>query len=431
MVRRINYKNIYRRAVNNWTGFHFFRDPFKNLKIIGVTGTSGKTTTATLLYRIATALGHKSGLLGTVKNVIGPESNEIPQKGPHGTPDLADLNRYFSEMVKQGCEYAFMEVTSMASDQDRYAGINFTGGIFTNLTQDHLDYHETMEKYFLAKKKFFSRLSKNAFALSNSDDARGISMIEGIKAKKYLYGFGDIKLELPNGKRTPDWRDFHGKILKSDFSGLELELGGEKVKSKLLGTFNAYNLLAVWSACKLLGFDMEKVKKIIEGVEPPKGRFDHFMSPAGVMIVIDYAHKPDALKNVLLTAREINQGNGRIISVFGCGGNRDKTKRPKMGKIGAELSDIAIFTSDNPRDENPDEIIEQMKGDLSHDEIKKVITIADRRLAIQQAVEMAKKGDVILCAGKGHEDTQEVKGIETHFSDREEFQKTFSQTKII
>jgi len=405
-----------------------YGNPSKKLKIIGVTGTNGKTTTVTLLHRIATSLGHKSGLIGTVEILIGEEKLKLNSKKPipATTPDSIFLTKIFSQMVKAGCEYVFMEVSSHALDQNRVAGIKFTGGIFTNLTHDHLDYHKDLENYFRTKKKFFDALSENSFALSNIDDEHGDVILEHTKAEKFFYGFGE----------ETEMVDFYGKILQSDFSGLELNFNGEKIHSKLLGKFNAYNLLAVWSVCRLLNFDMparnafsvalaggDRVNKILEDIKPPRGRFEHFKILDNVLVIIDYAHSPDALEKVLLTIKEIKPENGRIISVFGCGGDRDKTKRPKMGKIGASLSDIAIFTSDNPRSEDPEKIIEEMQDNLSEDESVKVITITDRRLAIAESVKLAKAGDIILCAGKGHEDYQEIKGIKMHFDDREEFEK--------
>ncbi len=408
-------KNLIKKLKTIWwkiksvIAMYYYGNPSSKLKIVGVTGTNGKTTTATLLYKIATALGYKAGLIGTVENIIVGEK----RGATHTTPDSISLTKLLKEMVEKGCKYVFMEVSSHALDQKRVAGINFSGGIFTNLTHDHLDYHKDLKNYFLAKKKFFEMLPKNSFALSNVDDEYGDVILENIIAEKFFYGFGE----------ETEMVDFYGKILKLDFSGLELDFNGEKVKSKLLGKFNAYNLLAVWSASKLIGFDIKKVNKILESIEPPPGRFEHFMSPDGILIIIDYAHTPDALEKVLLTIKEIKSGTGRIISVFGCGGDRDPMKRPKMGKIGANLSDIAIFTSDNPRGEDPDKIIEAMKDNLSHEEAKKVITISDRRLAIEEAVEMAKKEDIILCAGKGHEDYQEIKGVKYHFNDMEEFKK--------
>ncbi len=418
-----------------WAGKLFvarirYGNPSRKLKIIGVTGTNGKTTTATLLYEVAIELGYKAGLISTVEILVGKEKLQLNSNKPipATTPDSVSLTKIFKEMVEKGCEYVFMEVSSHALDQNRVTGINFTGGIFTNLTHDHLDYHRDFENYFKAKKKFFEMLPRTAFALSNMDDDYGNGMLDDIKAEKFFYGFIEFPKDGLRGnspKTVFGEENFYGKILKSDFNGLELDFNGEKVNSKLLGKFNAYNLLAVWGASKLLFFDMGKVNKVLERIQPPRGRFEHFTSREGVLVVVDYAHSPDALEKILLAVKEIKPEAGRIISVFGCGGDRDKSKRSKMGKIGADLSDIAIFTSDNPRSENPDKIIDDMKGDLTHEENKKVITIVDRRLAIEQSVELANKGDVILCAGKGHEDYQEIKGVKSHFDDIEEFKKIF------
>jgi UDP-N-acetylmuramoyl-L-alanyl-D-glutamate--2,6-diaminopimelate ligase len=315
-------------------------------------------------------------------------------------------------MVKAGCEYVFIEVSSHGMDQDRVAGINFTGGIFTNLTHDHLDYHKNFDNYFAAKKKFFQMLPARAFALANTDDEYGLKMLSGIKANQFSYGF----------QNDPH---FKGEISKISISGLELKFNDIAIRSNLLGKFNAYNLLAVWSACSLLGFDMQKVNKILENIEPPRGRFQHFLSPKGILVVVDYAHTPDALEKILLAIQEINQGEGKVISVFGCGGDRDPTKRPIMGAIGAKYSDIAIFTSDNPRSEDPDKIISEMLVGLHSDQLKKVTIVADRRKAIKKAAKIAQKGDIILCAGKGHETYQEVKGKKSHFDDMEELKKAF------
>lgn len=397
---------IKRRAIATLAAYHFYGNPSKKLKIIGVTGTNGKTTTATLLYKIATSLGYKAGLISTVENIILDEKRSTINT----TPGPMVLNGLLSEMVDKGCEYVFMEVSSHAMDQNRVAGINFVGGIFTNLTQDHLDYHKSMENYFLAKKKFFRILSSNAFALSNVDDENGILITEGVKAKKYFYGFD---------KEC----DYRGKISKSDFYGLELLFNSEHIKSNLLGRFNAYNLLAVWSTCVLLGFDMEKVKNVLRDIEPPRGRFDHFISPTGIMGVVDFAHSPDSLEKIIKTLREIKPTSGRIITVFGCGGDRDPLKRRIMGKIGAMFSDVAIFTSDNPRSEDPEKIIAEMKTDLSMYELQNVLTITDRREAIKKAMKIAQSGDVVLLAGKGHEEYQEICGVKHHFNDTEELKK--------
>ena len=420
MKNLIKKFKIKRRAIAALAAFHFYGNPSVRLKIVGVTGTNGKTTTATLLYKIATELGYKAGLIGTIENII------LDEKRPalRTTPSPIPLNRLLSEMADKGCEYVFMEVSSHALDQKRVAGINFVGGIFTNLTQDHLDYHKSMEHYFLAKKKFFQSLNKDAFALSNADDEHGKEIIEDTKAKKYLYGFA----EFPDVGRLENQTSnvceyFHGEILKIDFNGIEMKINNEKINSKLLGKFNAYNLLAVWSTCKLLGFDGEKVKKIIENIKPPKGRFDHFLSSTGVLGIIDFAHTPDALEKILLAIKEIKTSDGKIISVFGCGGDRDPLKRRIMGKIGATLSDIAIFTSDNPRSEDPEKIITAMKTDLSMTDSRKVISIPDRSKAIKEAVNLSKKGDIILCAGKGHEEYQEIKGFKYDFNDMEELKR--------
>lgn len=409
MKNLIKNLKIKRRAIAHLAAMHFYGNPSAKLKIIGVTGTNGKTTTSTLLYKIATELGYKAGLIGTVENRIGEESRVALKT----TPSPINLNKLLTEMVEKGCEYVFMEVSSHALDQKRVAGINFTGAIFTNLTHDHLDYHKSIENYFTAKKKLFQMLPKGAFALSNTDDEHGKLMLEGTKGDKYYYGFSGGE-------------NFHGEIFKLDFSGLELRFNNENIKSKLLGKFNAYNLLSVWSACKLLGFDMDKVNKILENIEPPTGRFQYFTSKENIIAIVDYAHTPDALENVLLTIREIKGENSKVISVFGCGGDRDPMKRRVMGRVGAELSDIAIFTSDNPRSEDPMKIINDMKTDLSMELIKKVLINPDRREGIKEAVKIAKPGDIIIVAGKGHEDYQEIKGVKNHFNDMEELKKLFS-----
>lgn len=401
-----------RRAIALLAGMHFYGNPSKKMKIVGVTGTSGKTTTATLLYKIATGLGYKAGLIGTVENIIAGEKVPTPENAPQTTPDPIFLHKLLNEMAEKGCEYVFMEVSSHALDQNRVAGIDFVGGIFTNLTHDHLDYHKNFENYFGAKKKFFNALSSEAFALSNTDNEYGNAMLEHIHARKFSYGFKKDE-------------NFHGEVEKLHFQGLELRFNDSEIKSSLLGRFNAYNLLAVWSASLLLGFEMDKVKKIIENIEPPRGRFEHFTSPNGVLVVVDYAHKPDALQKVLSAIHDTKTAYGKIISVFGCGGNKDPFKRPIMGKIGAELSDIAIFTSDNPRNEDPEEIIKQMQTDLTPNLSKKVRTISNRKEAIKEAVRIAMGGDIILCAGKGHEDYQEIKGVRSHFDDKEEFKKAY------
>jgi UDP-N-acetylmuramoyl-L-alanyl-D-glutamate--2,6-diaminopimelate ligase len=391
----------------------YYGFPSRRLKVIGVTGTNGKTTTTTLLYNLATELGYKAGLIGTVSNIIAGEVRETNLT----TPDSITLTKLLREMADRGCEYVFMEVSSHAIDQHRVWGINFFGGIFTNLTQDHLDYHKTMEEYFSVKKRFFKMLSPKSFALSNADDDYGMRMLLGVKAHQISYGF----------MKGFDKVHFHGEIKKMDFSGLELVFNKIKIKSKLLGKFNAYNLLSVWSAANLLGFDMDKVNNILENIAPPRGRFEHFTTSSGVLVVVDYAHTPDALEKIFKAVKETNNSKGRLISVFGCGGDRDPLKRPIMGRIGAMNSDVAIFTSDNPRSEDPEKIIEQMTTGLSEKELSKVKTIPSRHEAILEAVKLAQGGDVILCAGKGHEDYQIIKGVKIHFDDMEEFRKAFSQ----
>ena len=392
---------------------HYYGNPSKGLKVVGVTGTSGKTTTATLLYKISTELGYKTGLIGTVENIIVKDKEEATMT----TPDSIALTKLFRRMRDAGCEYVFMEASSHAIDQNRVRGVNFTGGIFTNLSQDHFDYHKNFENYFQAKKKFFRMLSGKAFALSNIDDKYGSRILENIKAHQFTYGF--------NGKEGDTL--FLGNVEKMDFSGLKMTFNNIPIKTKLLGKFNAYNLLAVWSACSHLDFDMKKVNKILENIEPPRGRFEHFTSKNGVLVIVDYAHKPDALEKIFSAVKETKSNKGRIISVFGCGGDKDTLKRPIMGKTGAINSDIAIFTSDNPRSEEPDRIIEDMKATLSPEELKKVKTIPNRHEAILESVKLAVNGDIILCAGKGHEDYQIIKGVKSHFDDMEEFRKAYAE----
>ena len=334
-------KNLKKKLKTIWWrgkslgAMYYYGHPSRKLKIVGVTGTNGKTTTATLLYRIAMALGYKAGLISTVENIIAGKVivNKNGKIIPGTTPDSVTLTKLFHEMAEAGCEYVFMEVSSHALDQNRVWGVNFVGGIFTNLTHDHLDYHKNFENYFAAKKKFFQMLPRRAFALTNIDNEYGLKMLQDIDANQFSYGFEKDS-------------HFHGEIKKLDFNGLELSFNDIPIKSKLLGKFNAYNLLSVWSASSLLGFDMNKVNKILETIEPPAGRFQHFTSSSGVLVVVDYAHTPDALQNVLKTVQGIRKDGGKIISVCGCGGDRDPLKRPKMGKIGAINSDIAIFTSD-------------------------------------------------------------------------------------
>ncbi len=398
----------------------YYGNPSKKLKIIGVTGTNGKTTTTTLLYKTASLLGHKSGLIGTVEILINGQKFEPKGKVPATTPDSVTLTKVFAEMVKAGCEYVFMEVSSHAVDQNRIAGIKFAGGIFTNLTHDHLDYHKTFKNYFEAKKKFFDGLPASAWALTNADDEYGKRMTEDTKAQVFYYGF-DYKKD--TNSIDPTKQDFLGIIESLTSTGTKIKVNNyHEIDTHLIGGFNAYNLSAVFGATALLGFDTGKVIHILENIEPPRGRFERVIGSSGVIGLVDYAHSPDAVHNVLTTINQI-KGKNKVISVFGCGGDRDSSKRAAMGEIGAQLSDIAIFTSDNPRSENPNEIIEAMKNNLTPEIAGKVLIFPDRGEAIRVAAGYAEAGDIIAVLGKGHEDYQEVNGTKNHFSDIEELQK--------
>ena len=390
--------------IATFAAMHLYGNPSSKLKIVGVTGTNGKTTTATLLFKVAKNLGYKVGLIGTVENIIIDEV--IP--ATHTTPDPIQLNKLLSKMVDKGCEYVFMEVSSHAIDQNRIAGVNFVGGVFTNLTHDHLDYHKSIENYFLVKKKFFDFLLEKAFALTNNYDEHGRIILADTKAQKNTYGFLGSE-------------NFHGNIEKIDFHGIDLDVNGEKFQTHLLGKFNAYNLISVISVCKLLGFDIQKVKEILKNIEPPRGRFDHFLSDTGVLCIIDYAHTPDALENALTTVNNF-KGESKVITVFGAGGDRDKTKRPLMGAVASKLSDAIIVTSDNPRSEDPEQIIKDIMSGVSNNG-GQILSVSDREEAIKMAVEMAMPGDIVFVAGKGHEDYQDVKGVKTHFSDKEVLKK--------
>jgi UDP-N-acetylmuramoyl-L-alanyl-D-glutamate--2,6-diaminopimelate ligase len=367
---------------------HFYGNPSRQIKVIGVTGTNGKTTTATLLHQLFRNMGYKAGMIGTVVNKINDEKFEAKNT----TPGPIDLNNLLNKMVDAGCEYCFMEVSSHAMDQGRVAGVTFAGGVFTNLTHDHLDYHQNFENYFQAKKKFFQMLPSNVFALTNIDDSYGSKMVEGIKAKKYTY----------SRKNDADFTDH--------------------LETKLIGEFNAYNVLGIYATAVLLGQDKDRVKEEIKKLDPAPGRFVSIASGTGVVGIVDYAHTPDALENVLKTIQGIKKG-GKVISVFGCGGDRDRTKRPIMAKIGYNMSDTIILTSDNPRTENPDAILEDMRHGISSLSQDKVYIVSDRRDAIIKACNIAKPGDYILVAGKGHEDYQEVNGVKNHFDDMEELKK--------
>lgn len=381
---------------------NFFGNPSEKLKLTGVTGTNGKTTVATLLYQLFNSLGHRSGLLSTVENKI--VDKVIPST--HTTPDPIQLNELLKKMVEAECSHAFIEVSSHAIDQERVAGLKFAGGIFTNITHDHLDYHVTFENYIKAKKKFFDELSSDAFALVNADDKRGMVMLQNTKAKKQSFGLKKMV-------------DFKGKIITNSIEGLQMEIGSKDVWFKLIGDFNAYNLLAAYGTAMLLGEDSDEVLTKLSAMKGAVGRFELVLPGAKVTAIVDYAHTPDALKNVLETIAQFRTGTEQVITVVGCGGNRDKTKRPLMASIACRLSDKVVLTSDNPRDEDPMEIIKEMQTGVMPTEARKTLVMADREEAIKIACMMAKENDIILVAGKGHETYQEIKGVKHPFDDRE------------
>ena len=380
----------------------FYGEPSRQLKLVGVTGTNGKTTIATLLYNMFRKFGHKVGLLSTVCNYIDGEA--VPAS--HTTPDPIELNALLAKMVAAGCEYAFMECSSHAIHQKRIGGLTFAGGIFTNLTRDHLDYHKTVENYRNAKKMFFDGLSQKAFAITNADDKNGMVMVQNTKAQVKTYS-------------TQRPADFKARLLECHFEGMYLEIDGREVGVQFIGKFNVSNLLAVYGAAVMLGKAPEDILLIMSTLKSVNGRLDPISSPDGWTAVIDYAHTPDALKNVLNAIHEVLNGKGQVITVCGAGGNRDKGKRPLMAQEAVRQSDRVIITSDNPRFEDPQAIINDMLDGLNSQQKKKVITIVDRREAIRTAAMMASKGDVILIAGKGHEDYQEIEGVKHHFDDHE------------
>ena len=387
----------------------FFGEPSQRLKLVGVTGTNGKTTIATLLYNMFRKFGHKCGLLSTVCNYI--EEEAIP--ADHTTPDPIELNRLLSKMVDAGCEYAFMECSSHAIAQQRIGGLKFAGGLFTNLTRDHLDYHKTFENYRDAKKAFFDSLPKDAFAITNADDKNGSVMVQNCKAKVKTYS-------------TRSMADFRARIIECHFEGMYLEIDGREVGVQFIGKFNVSNLLAVYGAAVMLGKKPEDILLILSTLKSVAGRLEPIRSKEGVTAIVDYAHTPDALENVLNAIHEVLDGKGgQVITVCGAGGNRDKGKRPLMAQEAAKQSDRVIITSDNPRFEEPQDIINDMLAGLNAQQLKKTISITDRKEAIRTACMMAQKGDVILIAGKGHEDYQEIKGVKHHFDDREVVREIF------
>ena len=387
----------------------FFGDPSRKLKLVGVTGTNGKTTIATLLYNMFRKFGHKCGLLSTVCNYI--EDKAIP--ADHTTPDPIELNQLLAQMVEAGCEYAFMECSSHAIAQKRIGGLRFAGGIFTNLTRDHLDYHGTFENYRDAKKAFFDGLDKDAFAITNADDKNGAIMIQNCKAQIKTYS-------------TRTMADFKAKIIECHFEGMYLDINNKEVGVQFIGKFNVSNLLAVYGAAVMLGKKPEEILIVLSTLKSVNGRLEPIHSPEGYTAIVDYAHTPDALENVLSAIHEVLDGKGKVITVCGAGGNRDKGKRPLMAQEAVKQSDKVIITSDNPRFEEPQDIINDMLAGLDNKQMKKVISIVDRREAIRTACMMAEKGDVILIAGKGHEDYQEIKGVKHHFDDKEVVREIFN-----
>ncbi len=388
---------------------NFYGQPSEKIKLIGVTGTNGKTTIATLLYKLFEALGYKSGLLSTVQNQVG--STVIP--ATHTTPDPISMNALLKQMVDAGCSHVFMETSSHAIHQHRIAGLRYAGAIFSNITHDHLDYHKTFDEYLRVKKSFFDSLSSSAFAISNADDKRGAVMLQNTQAKKYFYSLKTMA-------------EFKGKILENNLTGLVMTINEQEVHFRLIGEFNAYNLLAVYGAAICLGEEKQEVLRCLSVLTGAEGRFDYTVSGKEKIIgIVDYAHTPDALINVLTTIQKLRKGYEQIITVVGCGGDRDKTKRPIMGEVACKYSNKAIFTSDNPRSEEPEQILRDMETGLSVTAKRKYISMPDRREAIKTAVSLAMPDDIVLIAGKGHEKYQEIKGVKYPFDDKEVLKEVF------
>ena len=392
---------------------NFYDNPSEKLKLIGITGTNGKTTTVTLLFNLFRGLGYNVGLLSTVENKIN--TTIIPST--HTTPDALALNELLSKMVEAGCQYAFMEVSSHAIVQHRITGLKFTGAGFSNITHDHLDYHKTFEEYIKAKKMFFDNLQDDAFALTNKDDRNGLVMLQNTKAKKYSYGLKSIA-------------DFKCRVIENHLNGLLLSIDNQEVWVKLIGSFNAYNVLVVYAIALLLKQDKVQVLTTLSNLNSVEGRFQYIKSKNGIVAIVDYAHTPDALKNVLETIKDIRTGNEQVITLVGCGGDRDAAKRPIMAQIACEYSNKIILTSDNPRSENPEDILNQMQAGMSPVEMKKTLRISDRKEAIRTAVAFAKEGDIILIAGKGHEKYQEIAGVKHPFDDFEIVKENFKTLEI-
>ncbi|MFQ3296191.1 MAG: UDP-N-acetylmuramoyl-L-alanyl-D-glutamate--2,6-diaminopimelate ligase [Polaribacter sp.] len=391
---------------------NFYDNPSSKIPLVGVTGTNGKTTIASLLYQLFKKAGYKVGLLSTVKILV----DEVAFKATHTTPDSVTINGYLDKMIDAGVDFCFMEVSSHGIHQKRTEGLTFAGGIFTNLSHDHLDYHETFAEYRNVKKAFFDGLPKLAFALTNIDDKNGNFMLQNTKAKKRTYALQTLA-------------DFKVKILEKQLSGTLIAVDGTEVWTKLIGVFNIYNLTAIIATAELLGLDKLETLTIISELESVSGRFEYVISEDGITAIVDYAHTPDALKNVLETINDIRTGNENVITVVGCGGDRDQTKRPKMAHIASQLSSQAIFTSDNPRTEDAQTILDEIEVGVSPENYRKTLTVLDRRQAIKTACKLSKAGDIILIAGKGHENYQEINGIRTHFDDLEEVKNCFNQLK--
>ena len=391
---------------------NYYGNPSKKIKLIGITGTNGKTTTTTLLFNLFMNLGYKAGLISTVVNKIGNEV--IPST--HTTPNPVELNKLLDKMVNAGCEYCFMEVSSHAVHQNRIAGLDYKIAVFTNITHDHLDYHNTFAEYIRVKKAFFDGLNKDSFAVTNADDKNGLVMLQNTSAKKRSFAL-----------KTP--ADFKGKVIENALSGLVMTINNTEVYSRLVGDFNAYNLLAVFGVASILGIEELEVLRVLSNLESVEGRFQYVRSTNGITAIVDYAHTPDALENVLKTIRGIRKGSEQVITVVGCGGDRDKTKRPKMASIAAEMSDKVILTSDNPRTENPATILEEMEAGLDENQQLKSLTIQDRKQGIKTAISLANAGDIILIAGKGHEKYQEIMGVRHDFDDLKITNELFNQLK--
>ena len=388
---------------------NFFKNPSEKMKVIGVTGTNGKTTIATLLYKLFTSLGYKCGLLSTVENCIGEKT--IP--ATHTTPDAVSLNGILKKMLEEGCTHVFMENSSHAIHQQRSTALKFSGAIFSNITHDHLDYHKTFDEYIRVKKSFFDSLPADAFAISNADDKRGIVMLQNTNAKKHLYSLKTAA-------------EFKGKILDNSLAGLQMNVNDQEVHFRMIGEFNAYNLLAVYAAAMCLGEDKQEVLRCLSVLTGAEGRFDYMTSSKSrVIAIVDYAHTPDALLNVLATIKKLKKGFEKVITVVGCGGDRDKTKRPVMAEVACEHSDRVVLTSDNPRTEDPEQIIKDMEKGVNAAAKRKCISIVDRKEAIKTAISLANEEDIILVAGKGHEKYQEIKGIRNHFDDKEIVKEIF------